>query len=195
MFYSFGEIFNNAFSVIYTKVFWGTDKRIIRIPFRARNKKNIIIGKGFSCGYACRITAGDNEEHPVTIGNNVSLGDYCQIEGSGGVTIGDNVLMASKVFITSNSHGCYSNKGEAPQASPECPPADRPVIERSVRIGNNAWIGNGVSILMGVSIGKGAIIGAGSVVTKDIPENCIAVGVPAEVIKVYNFEKESWDTI
>jgi acetyltransferase-like isoleucine patch superfamily enzyme len=50
-------------------------------------------------------------------------------------------------------------------------------------IGNNVWIGTNVTVLKGVTIGDGAIIAAGSVVTKDVPANCMAAGVPAKVIK------------
>jgi acetyltransferase-like isoleucine patch superfamily enzyme len=48
---------------------------------------------------------------------------------------------------------------------------------------NDCWLGSGVKVLDGVTIGKGSVIGAGSVVTKDIPELSVAVGVPARVIK------------
>ena len=51
-----------------------------------------------------------------------------------------------------------------------------------IEIGDGAWLGNRVTVLQGVSIGAGAVIGAGSVVTKNIPENAIAVGVPAKVV-------------
>lgn len=54
---------------------------------------------------------------------------------------------------------------------------------RPVTIGNNCWIGGGVVILPGVTIGDNCTIGAGSVVVKDIPDNCIAVGNPAKVVK------------
>ena len=50
-------------------------------------------------------------------------------------------------------------------------------------IGDNCWIGSGVTILPGVTIGSNAVIGAGSVVTKDIPENVIAIGNPCRVIR------------
>ncbi|EGT0664110.1 transferase [Citrobacter werkmanii] len=51
-------------------------------------------------------------------------------------------------------------------------------------IGHDVWIGTGVTVLRGVRIGNGAIIGANAVVTKDIPDFCVAVGVPARVIKI-----------
>lgn len=59
-----------------------------------------------------------------------------------------------------------------------------------VKICNNCWIGAGVNILPGVTIGEGCVIGAGSVVTKDIPANSLAVGVPAKVVKKLNDEAE-----
>lgn len=52
-----------------------------------------------------------------------------------------------------------------------------------VRIGNNVWMGGNSVVLMGVTIGRNAVIGAGSVVTKDIPDNAVAVGNPARVIR------------
>ena len=57
------------------------------------------------------------------------------------------------------------------------------LIPKSIHIGNNVWIGSNSTVLAGVTIGNNAVIGAGSVVTKDIPENMIAVGSPARVIK------------
>jgi len=57
------------------------------------------------------------------------------------------------------------------------------------------WIGEFVSILPGVKIGKGSIIGANTVVTKSIPENCIAIGAPAKIIKSYNFDLKRWVSV
>ena len=61
---------------------------------------------------------------------------------------------------------------------------------RPVNIGKNVWIGSNSTICPGVTIGDNAVIGAGSVVTKDVPENMVAVGVPAKVIKSI-FEEEN----
>ena len=57
---------------------------------------------------------------------------------------------------------------------------------RNIHIGKNVWLGANVTVLPGVTIGNGSIIAAGSVVTKDIPENMVAAGVPAKVIREVN---------
>lgn len=62
-----------------------------------------------------------------------------------------------------------------------------------ITIGNGCWLGGGVIVLPGVTIGEGCMIGAGSVVTKDIPENSLAVGNPCRVIRKINMEKMDYD--
>ena len=66
------------------------------------------------------------------------------------------------------------------------PVMDCPLVYKPVEIKDGAHIGIGAIIMPGVTIGKGAVIGAGSVVTRDIPDYCVAVGVPAKVIKNFN---------
>ena len=59
----------------------------------------------------------------------------------------------------------------------------RVIMTKEIRIKKNAWIGARVNILPGVTIGENAIVGTGSVVTKDVPDNCVVVGVPAKIVK------------
>ena len=108
-----------------------------------------------------------------------------------GIEIGNNVLMASHVFISDNSHGSY--KCNFLDSDPTVPPAKRNYVTAPIKIGNNVWIGEGVMIMPGVTIGDGCVIGAHSIVNKSIPENTIAVGTPAKVIKQYNFETKHWE--
>nr|WP_221394289.1 DapH/DapD/GlmU-related protein [Dyadobacter sp. NIV53] len=107
------------------------------------------------------------------------------------VTIEDNVLIASKVFITDHNHGVYS--GDNQHSSPDEPPKLRIVTGQPVYIEQNVWIGEMVTILPGVRIGRGSIIGANSVVSKTIPAFSIAVGTPAKVVKQFNFESKKWE--
>ena len=72
-------------------------------------------------------------------------------------------------------------------------PNERKIYYQSVEIGNNCWIGNGVVILSGVTIGNGCIVGANSVITKNIPDECMVVGVPARIIKKYSKDTGRWE--
>ena len=170
--------------------------RLIRFPFRVRGKQYIKIGKGFTTGFNCRIDALNinnlKEKYLLEIGENVEINDDVHIGATEKIIIGDNVLIASKVYISDHNHGSY--KGEE-QDSPMSIPKKRKIYSSPIKIEKNVWIGEFVSILQGVTIGEGAIIGTMSVVTKDIPPYTIAVGSPAKPIKKYNFKTKKWDTI
>ena len=85
------------------------------------------------------------------------------------ISIGCNVAISENVTIwDSDAHAIIGKENEK---------------TKPIKIGNDVWIGNNVIILKGVTIGDGAIIGAGAVVNKDIPQNCLAGGVPAKILK------------
>ena len=121
----------------------------------------------------------------IYIGKNCYLGTGLSLLNGSRIQIGDDVLMASNVLISSENHGM----------NPELDVAymDQKLIGKPVIIGDGVWIGQNVCVLPGVTIGKKAIIGAGSVVTKSIPDYTIAGGVPARVIKTYNFDNHVWE--
>lgn len=185
--YSISDMMKHFIFLLYTKLVW-KKARIVRLPVLARNRRNITYEKGFSCGVGCRFNPGQNGK--LIIGQNLVMGDYCQIEAMSSVKVGNNVLMASRVYIGDASHGEY--KGEF-QVSPNIPPNNRNIVALPIVIGDNVWIGNAVTILGGVKIGDGSIIGANAVVTKDVPKNSIAVGNLAKVIKIYNNESRKWE--
>jgi galactoside O-acetyltransferase len=109
-------------------------------------------------------------------GYNTSVGDYffanrnCQILDGGKVTFGDHVFIAPNCLFTTAEHAL-----DAQQRN------EGLEVALPITIGNNVWIGAGVTVLGGVTIGDNTVIGAGSVVTKSIPSNVIAVGVPCRV--------------
>lgn len=176
-------------SLIYTKIFF-RNARLIRLPFDIRNRRNIKLGKGFTTGVGCRLEAYPVDESRVLcIGENVQINDYVHISAMENVTIGNNVLIASKVFISDLNHGNYKGKESD---SPLSVPNSRKLSTDPVMIKDNVWIGEGVCIMAGVTIGVGCVIGASSVVTKNIPDYSIAVGSPARVIKQFDFMKNEW---
>jgi lipopolysaccharide O-acetyltransferase len=191
--YGIPGILKLIFYTINTKLFF-RPARLIRLPFEIRNRKFIKWGRGFTTGKYCRLEAHPlnvkSKDNCIRIGDNVQLNDSVHIVGSIGVEIGNNVLIASKVFISDVSHGTYS--GDGMHDSPEIIPKERTLSSKRIVIEDNVWIGEFVSILPGVTIGKGAIIGTMSVVTKSIPPFCIAIGSPAKIIKQFDFETQKW---
>lgn len=169
--------------------------KIIRFPISLRGKRYCWIGAGFTTGVGCRLEVYPliEDKGILRIGKNVQINDYVHITARESVSIGDNVLIASKVYISDCSHGSYA--GDEHDDSPDSIPKDRKLISKPVLIEDNVWIGEFVSILPGVTVCKGSIIGANSVVSKSIPPNVIAVGCPAKPIKKFNFETQRWEKI
>lgn len=120
----------------------------------------------------------------IHIGRNFHATRRLTIQCANKVNVGNDVLVASDVFIIDYNHGTNPLSNNYLENSLELSPG--------VNLEDGVWIGNNVIILGGVTIGKKSIIGAGSVVTHDIPSYSIAVGNPAKVIKTYDFEKEEW---
>jgi len=167
--------------------------RLFRFPLDIRGRTYIDFGKKLTTGIGCRLEAFSMDGEKTLIFNeNIQINDYVHISAMKKVFLGNNVLVASKVYISDNSHGFY--KGEN-GSTPNISPLKREYYINPVVIEDNVWIGEGVVIMPGVTIGKGSIIGANSVVTKSIPPYVIAVGAPAKLIKQYDFEINKWEKI
>lgn len=180
-----------AFSLLRTKVICKR-ARLFRFPIDIRGREFIDFGVRLTTGRYCRLEAfSENGNKTMIIGYNVQINDSVHICSMRNVTIGNNVLVAGKVYISDNSHGCY--KGTTEDSSPEVIPVKRTYHIAPVVIEDNVWIGEGVIVLPGVTIGKGAIIGANSVVNKNIEAYTIVVGQPARVIKKYNQITKQWE--
>lgn len=168
--------------------------RIIRQPIDIRGKKGIDFGSNLTTGYCCRFESHSEKNDKVLVfGDNIQINDFVHIAALKHVKIGNNVLIASKVFISDLEHGSYS--GDENDSIPHSTVKDRALSSKPVVIEDNVWLGEHVSVLPGVTIGENSIIGANSVVTKSIPANSIACGVPAKVIKKYNFETKKWERV
>ncbi|WP_292473105.1 DapH/DapD/GlmU-related protein [Methanosphaera sp.] len=110
----------------------------------------------------------------VKIGDNVFINSNCLMMARGGITIEDNVMLAANVQLLSNNHDEYNRQV---------------LICKEITIKEGAWIGAGASIMPGVTIGKHAIVGAGAIVTKDVPDYAVVVGIPARVVKTLDENK------
>ncbi len=103
------------------------------------------------------------------------------VQDDGEVFIGDHCDFGPNVTIVTPQHPLLPNERESLKndRGEDC----RLCYAEPVRIGHHVWLGAGVTVCPGVTIGNNCVIGAGSVVTRDIPDNSIAVGVPARVIR------------
>ena len=97
------------------------------------------------------------------------------------VTIGDNVFFGPNVSLLTPVHPLRW-QDRNPYVKPDGTPTDREYA-KPITIGSNCWIAGNVTICGGVTIGEGCVIGAGSVVTRNIPANSLAAGVPCRVIR------------
>lgn len=191
--YGFFGSFNLVINLIKTKILH-SNARLIRFPIDIRNKKHIDFGENLTTGIGCRIETFPQMLTPLKLlkfGKNVQLNDYVHITAAYSVEIGNNVLMASKIYISDCTHGSYVGNEE--DTDPMTLPIDRPLSLKAVKIEDNVWLGEFVSVLPGVTIGQGTIVGANSVVSKSLPAYVIAVGSPAKPIKFYNFESKRWE--
>ena len=106
----------------------------------------------------------------LVIGRGVFINACCHFQDHGGVTIGDCSQIGHNVVFATLNHYLEPDKRKFTHAAP-------------IVLGRNVWVGSNVIILQGVTIGDNAVIAAGAVVTRDVPPNVIAGGVPARIIK------------
>lgn len=121
----------------------------------------------------------------LVIGRNVGIGRYSIIGCSNTIILEDDVLLAPHCHITDRNHR-YDIIDMPIWRQPIVMPD--PTIIKS-----QSWLGFGVQVMPGVTIGRHCVIAAGSVVTKDIPDYCVAAGNPAKIIKKYNPETSKWE--
>ena len=181
-----------AINWLLTRIFF-PNARLVRFPIFVRGRSAMILGHGLTTGVNVRLDAfaprgGASVLH---IGRDVQLNDSVHIGAIEQVVIGDQTLIASRVFICDHNHGNYRLKDAS--SVPGIAPADRPLSSSPVRIGRNVWLGEQVCILPGVTVGDGAVVGANSVVTRDVPPYSIAAGNPARVIRMFNVVTQTWD--
>jgi acetyltransferase-like isoleucine patch superfamily enzyme len=163
-------------------------------PHSLLGLRYVSVGRNFVCGDQLRLEVFDRHNGhtfrpQLVIGDNFSVNHRLHLACINEVSIGNDVLVGSDVFIADHGHG------ESSEVFGKTPPAARKLYTKGpVRIGDRVWIGSHVSILPGVTIGEGAIIGANSVVSKDVPPYAIVGGIPARVLRAgRNPEKRSLD--
>lgn len=179
------------------KVFLGPNTSI-------SNKSNFTFGRNVTIerntrldGYAYQaITLGDNckigayshltsTSHfskygkGLSMGNNSAIGDYTHFGASGGIEIGNDVIMGSYISFHSENH-IFSDTSKLIR--------EQGVTSKGIKIGNNVWVGAKVTFLDGSEVGNNSVVAAGAVVTSVFPDNVVVGGIPAKVIKTLDIK-------
>lgn len=163
----------------------------VQATMRCTNPGDIFLGDRVFIGADAWIDCfteyeGETFSPRLDIGDDTMVGYHSHIMVTGHMKIGAHVLISDKVYISDNLHGFED--------------VDRPVFEqklthRPVVIEDEVWLGENVCVLPGVTIGRHSVVGSNSVVTRDIPPHCVAVGVPAKVIRRYDPTAQKWTRV
>src|SRR3954462_6854101 len=142
------------------------------VTFEIGPEATVRLGRWCWIGHGTKIRAHEGE---VSIGAKTVMGQECTISSFQQVSIGRECIVADRVMLIDFDHGVVEV---------ERPIRAQGIYKRDVRVGNNVWIGYGASFLRGARVGDNAVIGTSSVVTKDVPANAVAAGVPIKVLRM-----------
>jgi acetyltransferase-like isoleucine patch superfamily enzyme len=154
------------------------------------NPKAIHIGNKVYIRKGARLEAVgriDGKNPKIIIGDNTSIHFYFHCGAAESIIIGNDVLIAGRVYITDHDH-VFDDPDKPARWSGK-------LVTKPIVIENGSWLGEGVIILKGVTIGQRAVIGANSVVTRDIPPFSVAVGNPAKVIRNFSPDNMSREPV
>ena len=163
-------------------------RSVVVSSLRIDGGRHIEIGRKVYVGYKAWLAAMPltGYEPKLIIEDGCVIGNFNHIYATKSVILHKNVLTADKVYISDNLHG-YEDI--------VTPILHQPIVQnKTVEIGDGSWLGENVCVL-GANIGKHCVIGANSVVTKDVPDYCVAVGAPAKVIKRYDINTNTWKRV
>jgi acetyltransferase-like isoleucine patch superfamily enzyme len=146
--------------------------RHIEIP---RNYQEIELAAGVSLdrGVVLLCSGPATGSVKIHIGAGTYINRNTMLDATQRLEIGNQCAIGPGCYLTDHDHGM----------DPALPPLDQPMISSPTRLEHEVWLGARVIVLKGVTIGARAVVGAGSVVTKDIPADAVAVGVPARVVR------------
>jgi acetyltransferase-like isoleucine patch superfamily enzyme len=176
---------------IFNRFFFGSigiNSQIIK-PFLIYNKKNIFLGKNVLIRNFARIEpikAWKNQifDPKIIMGDNVTIEQGFHLTCANRVIIEDGCVFSSYCMVTDIDHA-YKNIN--------LKILDQELIVKETIIGKNTFLGTGAKIMAGITVGEHVIVGANAVVTRNIPDYSVAVGIPAMVIKIYNFKTNRWE--
>ena len=132
----------------------------------------LVIGDGVKIGAGTTLEVAPGGE--LLIGDRGFISGYCTIAAERHVSIGSESMLGEMVSIRDHDHAF---------ADPDVAYLEQGEEVAPVRIGNNVWLAGKVTVVKGVTIGDNTVVGAHAVVTRDLPANCVAAGIPARVLR------------
>lgn len=173
-----GDLLGRIYTLLLRGSFaaWGRGSRIWR-GAKIMNPHLIRVGSSVHLGEQLWLNAKDDRgdgEPTLSIGDGTYIGRFVQINAWRNVTIGSNVMIADRAFISDADH-CYGD--------PQLPiKLQGDAFRGPVTLADGCWIGIGAAILPGVTIGRNAVVAPNAVVTRSVPDRSVVGGVPARVI-------------
>lgn len=181
------SLYVRLFRLVYARRFrqFGQHTSLV-FPAGIEGAGNIALGDDVYVAYKTFLAALPHTGHLdclLQIGSGSRIGRFNHIYATRRVVLGANVLTANGVYISDNLHD-YRN--------PAVPILHQPIRQNGiVEIGDGSWLGHNACVL-GARIGRNCVIGANAVVTRDIPDHCVAVGAPAIVIRRFDAASQAW---
>jgi len=143
-----------------------------KVTFEIGPNAVVHLGRWSWLGHGTKVRAHEGE---VRIGAKTVLGQECTISCYQHVSIGRECIVADRTMFIDFDHGVVDV---------EQPIRAQGIYMRDVRVGHNVWVGYGACFLRGVTVGDNCVIGTYGVVTRDLPANAVAAGVPARVVRM-----------
>jgi acetyltransferase-like isoleucine patch superfamily enzyme len=142
------------------------------VKFEIGRSAKLRLGRWCWIGHGSKLRV---HEGVAEIGAKTVLGQECTISSFQHVAIGRECIVADRVMLIDFDHGVVEV---------ERPIREQGIYKRDVRVGHNVWIGYGVAILRGATVGDNCVLGTATIVTRDVPDNAVAAGVPVRVLRM-----------
>jgi acetyltransferase-like isoleucine patch superfamily enzyme len=157
-----------------SKVRIGDDVTIddqVVLDAKGTTNRGITLGNGVFLGRGTILSCKDGD---ITLGESVNIGFYSEIFSGSSVIVGRHGLFAAYTYLVGGGHE-FENTDLAV--------LEQPRSSKGIALGDNVWLGAGAKVLDGVRLGNDVVVGAGAVVTSDLPDGAVAVGIPARVVR------------
>ncbi len=144
---------------------------LVVLDAKGQSNRGITVGSGVFLGRGTILSCKDGD---IELGDHVNIGFHSEVFSGSSVKVGAYGLFAAYTYLVGGGHA-FDAEGT--------PVIEQERTSKGIRLGDNVWLGTGAKVMDGVSIGESVVVGAGAVVTTDLPDATVAVGVPARVVR------------